>query len=234
MDHLFLSYSRADNKQPVNAEGHGWVTAFERELKRRHLAYSGRELKVFFDKEAIVEGEDWRRRLGAGIRTSRLFLAFLSPNYITSKNCLWEWDEYLRREHSHARGDDGITPIFFVTPSDITEAQDQKLAEWLEDLKRRNYTDNCILQPWFDRGPEILKQLDAAARSLEVKNTPRNPTDDPRTLAERLTALDKRIAARLDRIALADLAPGNISRKKTKAKRQRDRAIVEKDLRPGP
>jgi tetratricopeptide (TPR) repeat protein len=212
MDHVFLSYSRKDNTTPVNAAGEGWVTAFARELVRRHAAYSGRELKVFFDKEAIVEGEDWRRRLGKGIRESRLFLAFLSPNYITSKNCLWEWDEYLRREHSHARGDDGITPIFFVTPRDLTAAQDQKLADWLKDLQRRNRTANCELQPWFDRGPEILKELDAAARSLEVKNAPRAPTDDPRTLAERLTALDIRIAARLDSIALADLAPGNISR----------------------
>jgi len=45
--------------------------------------------------------------LGEGVRQSRLFLAFLSPNYLISKNCLWEWQEYLRREHSAARGDDG-------------------------------------------------------------------------------------------------------------------------------
>ncbi len=238
MDHLFLSHSRKDNTTPVNAEGEGWVTAFERELRRRHAAYSGRALKVFFDKEAIVEGEDWRRRLGIGIRDSRLFLAFLSPNYITSKNCLWEWDEYLRREHSKARGDDGITPIFFVTPADLRIGEDQALAAWLADtekkypwfksgsvadldaftrpfvtdLNRRNKTPNCELQPWFDQGPQILKELDAAARALEVKNAPRHPSDDLRTLAERLTALDKCIAARLDRIALADLAPGNISR----------------------
>src|SRR5687767_4868025 len=106
--HVFFSYARKDNEAPVNAEGEGWVTAFERELTRRHRAWSGRELKIFFDQEAIAEGVDWRRRLGEGIRQSRLFLAFLSPHYITSKNCLWEWEEYLRREHSAARGDDGL------------------------------------------------------------------------------------------------------------------------------
>ncbi len=205
---IFFSYSRKDDEAPVDAGGAGWGTAFERPLKRRHQSYSGRPLGIFFDKEAIVEGQDWRRRPGTGIRTSRLFPAFLSPNYITSKNCLWEWDEYLRREHSSARGDDGITPVLFVTPKDLTASQDQSLAAWLQELGRRNRTANCELQPWSGKGPEILRQLDAAARSLEVKDTPRDPVDDPRTLAERLAALDRRIAARLDRIALADLAPG--------------------------
>jgi len=43
--HLFLSYSRKDNKAPVNAAGEGWVTAFVAELKRPHADYSGRELR---------------------------------------------------------------------------------------------------------------------------------------------------------------------------------------------
>jgi len=209
--HVFLSYSRKDNA-PKNPGGEGWVTAFEHELRARHQRYSGRELKIFFDLLAIDEGEDWKRRLGMGLRSSRLFLAFLSPNYITSKNCLWEWEEYLRHEHSAARGDDGITPIYFVTPDDLTAGDDQRLAAWLDDLNRRNRTFNCELHPWFDRGPEVLRQLDAAERVAELKSAPRTPADDPRTLAERLDALDRRIAARLDRITLAELAPGNVFR----------------------
>ncbi|MBC8113107.1 MAG: toll/interleukin-1 receptor domain-containing protein, partial [Candidatus Saccharimonas sp.] len=208
---IFLSYSRKDNVAK-NPGGEGWVTAFERELKTRHRSYSGRELDIFFDTLSIDIGRDWKRELGAGIRSSRLFIAFLSPNYITSQNCLWEWDEYLRREHSAARGDDGITPIFFVTPSDLTAGEDQRLAAWLEDLNRRNRQHHCELQPWFERGPEILAELDAAERSAAVKSSPRAPAEDLRTLGERLDALDRRIAARLDQIALADLAPGNVVR----------------------
>ena len=239
---LFLSYSRKDN-QPRNASGEGWITAFERELRQRHQRYSGRELSLFFDTQAIEVGRDWKRELGAGLRSSRLFLAFLSPNYIASVNCLWEWEEYLRREHSAARGDDGITPIFFVTPDSLTAKDDQKLAAWLADLNRRNRDHNCELQPWFERGPEILRQLDAAERLAELRERPRGippgvrasgcssaaatagpvhpdrlqadsqaQADDLRTLAQRLDALDRRIASRLDHIALADLAPGNVVR----------------------
>ena len=69
--HLFLSYSREDNKEPVNAAGQGWVAAFVTELKRRHDDYSGRELNIFFDRYDIDEGTDWKRRLGERIRHSR-------------------------------------------------------------------------------------------------------------------------------------------------------------------
>ena len=189
------------------------------ELRQRHQRYSSRTLEIFFDQDAIDTSRDWRRVIGAGLRTSRLFLAFLTPNYLTSPNCLWEWDEYLRREHSSARGDDGLTPIFFVTPQDLRPKDDQAIALWLEgvksknpwfsiasrnltendekrarsvlqDLKRRNRTVICELEPWVARGPEVLRELDAAARSTETKSNPRQPADDTRPLAERLAALD--------------------------------------------
>ncbi|MCC5021290.1 MAG: toll/interleukin-1 receptor domain-containing protein [Candidatus Synoicihabitans palmerolidicus] len=90
--HVFFSYSREDNKHPVDDEGHGWVTALYHDLKERHRRYSGRELNIFFDQESLELGKDWRRALGAGIRESNLFLAFLSPNYLTGDNCIWEWE----------------------------------------------------------------------------------------------------------------------------------------------
>lgn len=47
--HLFLSYSREDNRAPVHAAGEGWVTALVAELKRGHADYSGRELRELHD-----------------------------------------------------------------------------------------------------------------------------------------------------------------------------------------
>ncbi|MCA9032276.1 MAG: hypothetical protein KDA66_15775, partial [Planctomycetaceae bacterium] len=154
---------------------------------------------------------------------------------------LWEWEEYLRYEHSSARGDDGLTPIFFITPSDLSLGEKQQIADWLTDIKakyphlriadrllaaddeqrtrqfsadlsRRNRTSFFELQPWFEQGPQVLQQLDAAERSAEVKAAGRNPEGDLRTLADRLQQLDRHIAWRLDRLALADLSPGNVAR----------------------
>ena len=52
--HLFLSYARRDNESPVNAEGEGWVTAFARELKRRHRRYSGRVGSLWLGMVALI------------------------------------------------------------------------------------------------------------------------------------------------------------------------------------
>ena len=152
--HLFLSYSRRDNI-PNSAGGEGWVTAFYRRLQAQHREYAGRELSIFFDTEEIEHGSNWQARIGQGLRTSRLFIAFLSPNYMRSVNCRWEWEEYLRREHSLARGEDGIRTIFFEIVPGIPDVDgslvqsieeelraDHQIARWLdmiaEELARRN------------------------------------------------------------------------------------------------
>ncbi|MFM8215097.1 MAG: toll/interleukin-1 receptor domain-containing protein, partial [Pirellula sp.] len=164
--HLFFSYSRLDN-EPQGGSSEGWITAFYNRLQKQHKLYTGRELRIFFDTEAIENGSDWKARLGQGLRTSNLFLAFLSPNYMRSENCRWEWEEYLRREHSLARGDDGIRTVFFeIVPGmpgisempDYDEGKvqalerelraDQEIARWLdmvsEEFRRRNnYLDQA-------------------------------------------------------------------------------------------
>ena len=111
--HVFLSYARLD-KAPREQGGDGWVTAFQNHLLAQHQRYSGRALNVFFDKFDIRDNEDWERRIYRGLRTSSLFLAFLSPSDLKSPWCRREWEEYLRLEHTLARGDDGIQSIYFV------------------------------------------------------------------------------------------------------------------------
>ena len=116
--HLFISYARADNRSPRIGKGDaakGWVDAFHDHLKARHRRYAGRELRVFFDRTAIVEGDLWNRRLREGLRSSRLFLAFLSPAYIASQYCRWEWEEYLR--HAHGLGGDRL--LYFMTAPEL-------------------------------------------------------------------------------------------------------------------
>ncbi len=97
--HLFLSYARADN----GPDNNGWVTAFHDRLLAQHALYSGRKLDIFFDKTAIQEGQDWKNRIYENLRSSKLFVAFLSPAYLRSEWCKREWEAYLRLEHSLAR-----------------------------------------------------------------------------------------------------------------------------------
>ena len=168
--HVFFSYSRADNRHPVDERGRGWVTAFRDRLVAQHRAYSGRDLKIFFDQEEIVHGTDWRARLGQGLRTSNLFLAFLSENYIRSENCRWEWIEYLRREHTLARGDDGIATIYFVTvpPMPGADTDDPEAMAALEEEFR---ADEAIRR-WLD---EIREDLQRRQLYVDSQATGRHP-----------------------------------------------------------
>jgi len=100
-------------------------------------------------------------------------------------------------------------------PRGALEAQtDARTLPFVRYLNRRNKTAKLELQPWFAHGPEVLRQLDAAARALDAKNTPHDLSADLRTLtarlAERLAGLDRHIARRTGRSAPGDLMPSNI------------------------
>lgn len=75
---VFISYSRAD-------------LSFADELVAG-LAYDGR-YEVTIDRHSIIEGEDWRLRLGALIADSDTVVFILSPASAKSDICAWEVEE---------------------------------------------------------------------------------------------------------------------------------------------
>ena len=73
---VFVSYSRAD-------------LAFADEL------YAGLEVlnyEPMLDRHAIVEGEDWKLRLGGLIAEAETVVFVISPNSASSEICTWEVD----------------------------------------------------------------------------------------------------------------------------------------------
>src|SRR5262245_39978455 len=77
---VFISYSRAD-------------LAFADEL------FAGLELAGFdpkLDRHAIVEGEDWKKRLGGLITDADTVVFVISPDSARSDICRWEIDESVR------------------------------------------------------------------------------------------------------------------------------------------
>jgi len=159
--HVFFSYARTDNGE----ENNHFVSRFHDLLLKEHQAVTGRELKTFFDTQAIGEGEHWKTRLGQGLRDSRLFLAFLSDNYLQSEVCRWEWEHYLLTEHTAARGEDGVVPLYFIPIDELGKASEAQLAEWVVEIKQRNLGAYCQLQPWYKAGSERAQELDAAERA---------------------------------------------------------------------
>ncbi len=133
---LFISYARKDDEN-------GWVSAFANPLRKAHGRFSGRELSVFFDREAIRTMDDWRARIAEGLRDSCLLLAFLSPDYVASEYCRMEWDTYTRHELDRLVLGEGIAPVYTVTIPGFED--DPGTDEWLRQAAARNYLD---ARPW--------------------------------------------------------------------------------------
>ena len=106
---FFVSYASKDNTT-------GWVTQFVEELQAAHAKFipGRRPLVEFFDKKDIAAGRDWEHTLHHGIAQSRLFLAFISPNYFASHWCQREWRAWIDTEISKHILTEGVRPVYLV------------------------------------------------------------------------------------------------------------------------
>lgn len=177
---LFISYSRRDNER-------GQVTALKAQIESSFRAFAGRDLRVFFDTHEIAGMDDWRQKIQRSLRDSQIFLAVLSPHYLTSSYCRWEWEDYVRYEAMRQCLGEGVAPVFFVTlPAAADPKTDQSIAHWIDEIQRRQTFD---LRPWHDAGEQALEKA-------HVKAT--------------LEELNKSVRDRLNRSELARKSPENL------------------------
>src|SRR2546426_2074398 len=161
---LFISYSRRDNER-------GQVTALKSQVGSSFRAFAGRDLRVFFDTHEIAGMDDWRQKIQRSLRDSQVFLAVLSPHYLASPYCRWEWEDYVRYEAMRQCLGEGVAPVFFVTLPDAADPKtDQALARWIDEIQRRQTFD---LRPWHDAGGRTGGAADA--RPADARTTPRLP-----------------------------------------------------------
>jgi len=179
---LFISYSRRDDER-------GQVAALAVQIKSTFRAFSGRELTVFFDRHEIQGMDDWRQKIQRSLRESHLLLAVLSPSYLYSPYCRWEWEDYVRYEAMRQCLGEGVAPVFFVTlPDAAGPLTDRVVKDWLDEIYRRQTFD---LRPWHDAGEKAIQQA-------HVKET--------------LEKLHASVRERLDRAARARCSPANVLR----------------------
>ena len=106
---VFISYSLRDNGQ-----GDGRISEFVERLRRDFAAAFGRPLVPFFDKDEIHGMDDWRDRILKSLRQSQLLIACLTPAYLASEYCQWEFVEYLKKEVARGFIGEGVAPITFI------------------------------------------------------------------------------------------------------------------------
>lgn len=127
---FFVSYARKDNAG-------GWISRFIAELLGEHRKFSGgRELTCFFDTQEIRSGDDWQHRIYHGLADSRVFLAFISPNYFASEWCCKEWRTWIDVEIAKHVFSDGANPIYIVEVPGLISGNisEQQVAQKVADL----------------------------------------------------------------------------------------------------
>ena len=96
---LFVSYARRDNALDS-------ITQFVERISRDFESFAGRLLRPFFDGTEIHGIEDWWHHMLQGLRESRLLLACLSPSYLLSEYC--EFQYTMATSHAHPHLQDAI------------------------------------------------------------------------------------------------------------------------------
>lgn len=191
---IFISYARKDNEPVEHSTTQGWVTAIRDHILADHRRFSTEPLRIFFDLDEIKDMDDWRLRILGGLRSSKILLVCLSPNYFNSNACRWEWQEYITHQVHRLMGSDSIAGVYFVeVPGSRSSAAEfsrwvQEMQPLFDDITRANYTD---LRPWFPEGSQALQKE-------EVRR--------------RLAALGESLWERLQRARRAEAAPGNLRR----------------------
>ena len=180
---LFISYAHADDR----AENLEKVKALVDAIKADYQRVTGTTLQVFFDTHAIRAMDDWEAKILTGLRQSRMMVAVLSPNYFQSDFCRREWEIFVETELAHALPGDGITPIYVVKhPAFDAEPVEEKLRNWIKDLRRRQY---IVWHPFWPEGAQALERED---------------------VRRKLADLPGQIKERLDRVAIRDRSPNTV------------------------
>ncbi|MCB9267762.1 MAG: toll/interleukin-1 receptor domain-containing protein [Lewinellaceae bacterium] len=120
--------------------------------------------------------DDWRHRILQGLRESRLLLAIITPAYLQSAFCEWEFNEYLKHEIGRAYFGEGVAPVYFAgVPGWADKNFEQQCPDWVAELRRRQHFG---LQFWpqsggqgpHDGGPqEQLQKLIARLHSRIIR-----------------------------------------------------------------
>jgi hypothetical protein len=131
---IFVSYAHVDN-EPIESAEHGWVDALTRILTIDLGMKVGRSelLSVWRDEQNLRGNHEVRGHIPEQVKRSALFLAILSPGYVSSRFCLLELKTFL-----DGLGGTGAERLFVVYKEPLDE-QRHKMPEAFRDPRKYQF-----------------------------------------------------------------------------------------------
>lgn len=131
----FMSYARFDD-----LHDDGQLTQFRERLSAEVRVQTGEEFLIFQDRNDIVWGQNWQKRIDQTLDSVTLLLVIITPGFFRSRACRSEVERFLARERELGR-DDLILPVYYVSAPELEDPTRREADELARVLALRQYVD---------------------------------------------------------------------------------------------
>jgi vacuolar-type H+-ATPase subunit H len=130
----FLSYAHVDDECCG-----GGITEFRKALEGEVRLQTGRDVRIFQDRDSIAWGQEWKARINSSLVAVTFLVPVLTPSFFASDECRRELQWFVDRERRLGRRD-LILPVYWISvgPLQHPASLHDDLAQ---ELIARQYTD---------------------------------------------------------------------------------------------
>jgi len=132
----FLSYAHFGDEYEDER-----IAEFRRKLQTELRVQTGYEIPIFYDRENILVGQQWKERIRSSLDGTTLLIVILTPLFFSSSACRAEVVHFLDREKRLGR-EDLIIPVRYIATPELLKSDD----EIVITLKERQYFDATDLR----------------------------------------------------------------------------------------
>jgi hypothetical protein len=151
----FFSYAHSNDKHDK-----GKLTKLRKLLQNEIWDQTGKSFKIFQDVENIKWGEDWKECIKDALDASSLLLAIITPSYLVSQSCRFEFEYFLKRESLLNRK--LILPILYIDTPKLNDKNDNISTE----ISKRQWVDWNDLRFSSLTSARVNKKLESLARQI--------------------------------------------------------------------
>jgi TIR domain len=151
----FLSYERGYDERD-----RGNLTRLTKLLQAEIWVQTGKPFRIFQDQENIECGQAWKERIRSVLDASSLLIAVITPSYLDSESCRFEFEYFLKQETQLKRK--LILPILYIDTPKLNDIKDNVAIE----ISKRQWKDWRDLRFASLRSARINKNLELLAREI--------------------------------------------------------------------
>ena len=158
----FASYAHADNDQDEQR-----ITEIISRLEGEVQVQTGREFRIFVDRDDIAVGQQWKARIDDSLNEVTFLIPFLTPSFFTSGECRREVERFLEREQDVGR-DDLILAVYYIDVPVLNDESKRSSDPLAEEFASRQYHDWRDLRFEPLQSATVGKRLEEAALQIRA------------------------------------------------------------------